>query len=40
MGDGDSAPRAFDFSDLSGFAKALIDQGFTKAQIDQGWTTV
>jgi hypothetical protein len=29
MGDGDSAPGAFDFSDLSDFAKALIGQSFT-----------
>jgi hypothetical protein len=40
MRDGDSAPRAFGFSDLSDFAKALIDQSFTKALIDQRWTTV
>jgi len=40
MGDGDSGPRAFELSDLSGFAKALVNQGFTKALIDQGWTTV
>jgi hypothetical protein len=40
MGDGDSAPRAFGFSDLSDFAKALIDQSFTKAPIDRMWTTV
>jgi len=40
MGDGDSAPRAFGLSDLSDFAKNLIDQGFAKAPIDQRWTTV
>jgi hypothetical protein len=40
MGDADSAPRAFGFSDLNGFAKALIYQSFTKALIDQRWTTV
>jgi hypothetical protein len=40
MGDGDSAPRALGFSDLSDFAKALIDQGFTKALVDRRWTTV
>jgi len=40
MGDGDSPPRAFDFSDLSDFAKALNGQSFTKALVDQRWTTV
>jgi hypothetical protein len=40
MGDGDSSLRAFGFSDLSDFAKALIDQSFTKAPIDRIWTTV
>jgi hypothetical protein len=40
MGDGESAPRAFGFSDLSDIAKALIDQGFTGAPIDRRWTTV
>jgi len=39
MGAGDSAPRAFDFSDLSDFAKAMIGQSFTKALVDRRWTT-
>jgi hypothetical protein len=40
MGDDDSEPRAFRFSDLSDYTKAPVNQGFCKALIDQGWTTV